>query len=237
MGNQDRHKRISIVFSSKKIDEEYVQHIKDTCGVMEPDVIPIENDGLYSLSHAYNMGLEKAKHHIVVFVHDDVIYLTKNWGRKILRHFDRNPEYGIIGLAGTNNLISGMWWEDKSSMHGIVNHTDGKKTYFNTIDATPKLLILDFKLHTNYPNPFNPGTFIKFSVPNMNRINKHVRLLIYDTLGRKVRTLVDNNIEGGIHQIYWNGNNEAGIPVSSGIYFYELDSNRFREIRKMLLVR
>lgn len=123
------HNRISIVFSTKQINPDYIKQIKETCGVIEPDIIPIENNGLFSLSNAYNMGIEKAKYPIVVFIHDDIIFVTKNWARKILKHFKRNPEYGILGVAGTNNLVSGMWWEDQTAMHGVVNHTDNNKTW------------------------------------------------------------------------------------------------------------
>jgi len=123
------YNRISIVFSTRKLDLNYVKHLKNSCGLLDPDIIPIENDHQYSLSEAYNIGLEKAKYNIIVFVHDDVKFDTDNWGRKLCKHFTQNPEYGIMGVAGTNNLISGMWWEDKSSMHGIVNHSNGVKTW------------------------------------------------------------------------------------------------------------
>lgn len=121
--------RISIVFSTRKLDPNYVKHLKNSCGLLDPDIIPIENDHQYSLSEAYNIGLEKAKYDFVVFCHDDIHFETDNWGRKLCKHFTQNPEYGIMGVAGTNNLISGMWWEDRVSMHGVVNHSNGVKTW------------------------------------------------------------------------------------------------------------
>lgn len=121
--------RISVIFSTRKLVPEYVEQIRNTCGLLDPDIIAIENDHQYSLSEAYNMGLAQAKYDIVVFMHDDIKFVTNNWGRKLCKHFTRNPEYGIIGVAGTNNLMSGMWWEDRISMHGIVNHSNGLKTW------------------------------------------------------------------------------------------------------------
>lgn len=127
--------RISIVFSTRKLDPEYIQHLKRSCGVLDPDIIPIENDHQYSLSEAYNIGLSQAKYDIVVFCHDDVKFMTDNWGRKLCKHYTRNPEYGIVGIAGTTNLMSGMWWEDRMSMHGIVNHSEHGKTWTNYYSA------------------------------------------------------------------------------------------------------
>ena len=66
MDNTEMHNRISIIFSTKKINPDYITQIKKSCGVIEPDIIPIENDGLFSLSHAYNLGVSKAKHSIIV---------------------------------------------------------------------------------------------------------------------------------------------------------------------------
>jgi len=65
----------------------------------------------------------------VVFCHDDIIFETKNWGNKILKHFKRNPEYGILGVAGSTYLPkSGKWWEIPYTMRGIVNHqNNGQK--------------------------------------------------------------------------------------------------------------
>lgn len=123
--------RISIIFSTRKLDENYVKHLKYSCGLIDPDIIPIENENQYSLSEAYNMGLAKTRYNHVVFLHDDLHFETDNWGRKLCKHFTRNPEYGIIGVAGTDNLISGMWWEVRESMHGIVNHGDHGKTWTN----------------------------------------------------------------------------------------------------------
>jgi hypothetical protein len=64
-------------------------------------------------------------------MHDDLILETKNITPKIIRLFETNPEYGIIGLAGTNNLLSGMWWEDRTSLYGIVGHEHQGKRHVN----------------------------------------------------------------------------------------------------------
>jgi len=121
--------KLSVVYSTRKIDSDFLNYIKSTIGVIDSDIIPIENDGLFSLSHAFNIGLEKSIHRYVVYMHDDIIFNTANWGRKVLNHFRRNPEYGIIGVAGSNYLTSGCWWEQRKAMLGIVNHSEHGKIW------------------------------------------------------------------------------------------------------------
>ncbi len=122
---------ISIVYSTKKDKPDFIKQIKSTCGVKNIDIIQIINDGEMSLTQAYNKGLEKAENDIVVFCHDDIIFNTKNWGRKLKSIFDKNPEYGIIGIAGTTDLVDGRWWTIKESMNGIVSHQHEGRRWTN----------------------------------------------------------------------------------------------------------
>jgi hypothetical protein len=91
-------------------------------------------------------------------------------------------------------------------------------------------------LQQNYPNPFNPTTTIRFSIEQPDEI----RLEIYDLAGRLVRTLIDNeNKVAGEHLVLWDGRDDRGKPVGSGVYFYRLFSNgskRFEKTRKMVLL-
>ena len=91
----------------------------------------------------------------------------------------------------------------------------------------------EFALYPNYPNPFNPETRIRFQLAE----NSHVRLMIYDVLGRKVRTLVSDRMTAGHHVLNWNGLNDAGADVASGMYVYRIKAGDFIAHRKMLLVR
>ena len=120
---------ITIGFSTRKIDPTFVDMLKKTSGVSKPEVIPFENNGEHSLTEVYNKILEQSSNDVVVLCHDDIYFDSKNWGSKILNHFKRNSEYGILGLAGTTNIPkSGRWWEDFSKVKGIVNHEhEGKK--------------------------------------------------------------------------------------------------------------
>jgi len=120
---------ITIGFSTKKIDPEFVEYLRKSSGNPKVEIIPFENPGTHSLSEAYNIILEKSSNDIVVLCHDDIYFETKNWAQKLVKHFKRNPEYGILGVAGSVKIPeSGMWWEEPVKMRGIVNHEhEGKK--------------------------------------------------------------------------------------------------------------
>jgi hypothetical protein len=88
-------------------------------------------------------------------------------------------------------------------------------------------------LHQNYPNPFNPRTVIHYDVPE----TAPVRLVIYDILGRNIRTLVNGVQEPGYKTITWNGADDGGRPVSAGMYIVTMASGSHRFVRKMVLLK
>ena len=90
-----------------------------------------------------------------------------------------------------------------------------------------------FVLRQNYPNPFNPVTTIRFALPR----TEQVTLVVYDIHGREIRTLLDARKPAGRYQIRWDGTNQSGVPVASGVYFYRLQAGRFVAERKMILMR
>jgi hypothetical protein len=93
---------------------------------------------------------------------------------------------------------------------------------------------LAYALSQNYPNPFNPITTISYQVAAGGGM---VTLRIFDVSGRLVRTLVNERQPEGIRQVVWNGANDGGAPVASGIYFYRMQAPGFAETRKMALLR
>ncbi|MFQ5709401.1 MAG: kelch repeat-containing protein [bacterium] len=94
----------------------------------------------------------------------------------------------------------------------------------------------DFGLEQNYPNPFNAGTKITFRVSAQFRLAK-TRLAIYNLLGKRVTTLVDDLLNPGRYEVLWDGNDENDLPVSSGVYFYILQQGGKRDVKKMSLLR
>ncbi len=95
------------------------------------------------------------------------------------------------------------------------------------------LLPTKLELAQNYPNPFNGKTKIKFALPDAALI----RVTIYNTLGQKIKTIVNKRFEAGFHVVNWDGRNESGMMTASGIYFYVLNSKKTNIVKKMVMVK
>jgi glycosyltransferase involved in cell wall biosynthesis len=121
---------ITIGYSTRKPNPEFISYLESTFkGIKGIQIIEKVNDGKMSLSVVYNQILSESSNDIIVLCHDDIYFDTTGWVNKIVKHFEKNTEYGILGVAGSTNIpTSGMWWEDTTKMVGIVNHEhEGKK--------------------------------------------------------------------------------------------------------------
>jgi flagellar hook assembly protein FlgD len=96
-----------------------------------------------------------------------------------------------------------------------------------------KAIPTSFELTQNYPNPFNPTTVIKYSLPE----SRDVKLVIYNSLGEKVKTLVNGIQEPGYYTTIWEGTNDQGIKVGSGMYIYAIKAGKDISVKKMMLVK
>ena len=123
---------ITIGFSTRKTNPEFLDHLRKSCGLKKIQIIEKINNGEKSLAKVYNEILNESENNIVVFCHDDIEYDTKNWGDKLLKLFKRNEEYGILGIAGTTDMVDGRWWTLRESMTGIVSHKHEGKKWTNT---------------------------------------------------------------------------------------------------------
>ena len=85
----------------------------------------------------------------------------------------------------------------------------------------------------NYPNPFNPETTISFFIPQ----NSEVDISVYNIKGQKIKTITNENFQRGYHKVFWNGKDENDRPVSSGIYFYKMETDNYSEIKKCILLK
>ncbi len=90
-----------------------------------------------------------------------------------------------------------------------------------------------YKLYQNYPNPFNPQTIIRFDVASKTGIT----LKVFNILGQEIRTLINSEVTPGEKSVVWDGKNNAGTVVNSGIYIYELRAGDFRESKKLVFMK
>ncbi len=92
----------------------------------------------------------------------------------------------------------------------------------------------EFQSAQNYPNPFNPTTNIRFTLPVADNVN----IVVFDVLGRKVATLTNNQpFSANTHVVNWNGTNDAGMKVGSGVYFYQINTSNHSATKKMILMK
>ncbi len=170
-----------------------------------------------------------------------------------------------ITAADTNATEIFTFWYSSGNIAGIrANHYTGKVIYttfgFESIaedsnrtklaqrivnwfipptsidDGKKPQLVSRFELKQNYPNPFNPETQIKFGLPTSENGSK-ATLVIYNQLGQKVRTLVNEMKPSGRYEVTWNGQDDSGRAVASGVYYYQLVYGNHRSVRKMVLLR
>jgi len=121
---------------------------------------------------------------------------------------------------------------------GDLNWYPDKKAEWEDIQTgirfkEPVTRLSDFTLSQNYPNPFNPVTNIQFTLKK----NAQVKINVYNMLGQKVRTLVDKKMIAGTHMVTWNGQDNKGNKLASGIYYYRLESESFNKARKMVMLK
>jgi hypothetical protein len=157
--------------------------------------------------------------------------------------FDPNPfspnDTSVLTVSTTSSTPIG-WYEliingianpkeeSTTTVHLEVREETGVEDWADNLN-TPK----SFALFQNHPNPFNPETKISYYLPTASQ----VKLIVYNILGQKVRTLFDGHQDSGTHTVLWDGRREDGTALSSGIYFYRMQAGDFRETKKMSLMK
>jgi hypothetical protein len=128
----------------------------------------------------------------------------------------------IVGVTGTGEYYAAS---------GFVS--DSAPVPVKVVEVETATLPNRYDLAQNYPNPFNPTTVIQFSLPRSGLVT----LEIFDITGRKVITLVGEELEAGVKRVTWDGCDRRGVEVASGVYLYRLRVNDFSDTRKMLLLK
>jgi len=138
---------------------------------------------------------------------------------------------GYTPQANSSYQLKGTLGQAISQKEIIINQTVSKLilTGFNNSSLVPTR----YELSQNYPNPFNPETSISYDVPKTSFIT----IEVFNLLGQKLRTLVNEKKNPGTYQILWNGLDDQGQAVSSGVYLYKMQAGDFAAMKKMVLVR
>ena len=133
---------ITIGYSTRTSNTTLREYFKKTCGIKDVEVIEVINNGEKSLAQAYNQIIDSSSNNILVLCHDD-IKLETGWGKKLLKDFEENPDYSIIGKAGSCYFPeSGVYWEkmNQTMVGQVYHHPDGQKKWLSKY--SPKLPFL-----------------------------------------------------------------------------------------------
>jgi len=174
-----------------------------------------------------------------------------NLGFEIIRSVHKNGDYSLISSFLTNSTLSGQGNSniatDYSFIDADVNPNtsywytlvdvdfNGQKTEHGPVRGTLQFNsdLSGFRLYPNYPNPFNPTTTIRFSIPEANQVT----LRIYNSAGQLVRTLLSENRDAGNHSIVWDAINDNGQKVAAGVYVYRITAGGYTGAKQMILVK
>jgi outer membrane protein assembly factor BamB len=130
---------------------------------------------------------------------------------------------GAIGSDGTLYIGTHLSSTSTGQEKTLIAVRDSGATYVND-----EVFLNKYILHQNYPNPFNPTTIISFSLAE----NSFVTMKVYDILGNEVRSIINDMVQEGIHQVEFDGSG-----LKSGVYFYEIRAGNFRDVKKLILLK
>jgi len=165
-----------------------------------------------------------------------------NWDDCIQAANEPTPQpYGSPESYTITDLIPDTWYyiaiiaADEALNWSDLSNVIAVKTESMSLDVETDEYALpdDFHLAQNYPNPFNPSTRIEFSIP----VTAHVTISIFNTLGQKTATIIDEIKPAGNYSITWDGVDMYGQKVSSGIYIYRIKADNYADSKKMALVQ
>ena len=173
---------------------------------------------------------------------DHVMVSSKESGTGVLKILAADLQGGAIeGLDRSFitipvEFIGHQYQVAPVSMEGIkLAGADGSlvNVVARTTTSDVKVIPGEFALQQNFPNPFNPSTEIRYDLPEEGFVN----LAIYNMMGQKVRTLRSETMQPGYHSMVWDGRNDVGSQVATGMYFYSIHTGSFQATKKMLFLK
>ena len=163
--------------------------------------------------------------------------LTPGAGTVANLHFRLDPgvetvEIKPIETQNPNHSLA-YYYNDYSTGRPIVKVIRPELSFAPVSLNDGRSIPTEYALDQNWPNPFNPATTLKYSLPKAGEVT----LNVFNILGQQVTTLVNGFQEAGTYEVIWNGTDDAGDNVASGIYFYRVKVNDFTQTKKMLMVK
>ena len=138
----------------------------------------------------------------------------------------------LLHHSGIQDDAISMWVPGNDYYEGLI--ADGAIEQLTELEISSEIFSADrFALYPNYPNPFNPLTSITYDIES----NSHVKVNIANVKGNHIRYLINEYQFSGTHSVLWNGRDDNGNPVPSGIYFYTMAVNKYRKSNKMILMK
>lgn len=168
---------------------------------------------------------------------NDNVYIS-TWGSQSVVRYDINFSIPAVVVASSLSNPADIFVNKITDTLAIPN-AGNSTVVFSLLDIPSGInplntsVLESFSLYQNYPNPFNPNTIIRFNIPSsVKSQTSNVKLIVYNSLGKEISTLVNENLNSGIYEINFDSKN-----LSSGIYYYKLEAGDYRDVKKMILLK
>ena len=202
--------------------------VEENCDILSFDISLTYNPKVLKY-----IGMDKDRE-----IEDFQVFINKSVsGKLVLTAFSINEVkksgtllkfiFDVIGKDGDSGNIELEYFRINAEQ--AFRATAAIEVVKSSLTELPK----QFALFQNYPNPFNPETNIKYQLPK----NEHVSILIFNMLGQKIRTLVDEERNACYYNIIWDGNDDQDVNMPSGVYFYRIQAGEFFDMKKMVLTK
>ena len=228
--SEEFHREIDIEFSRwgvpSNLNSQYVvQPWNQPGNLLRWDIPPSLDFSTHSFDwKPDSISFLSARGHLSGVPADSILHTWNYTGPNIPSRGNENARINLW-------LFNGQPPTDNAEVEIIITKFEyGTST---SVDGQDPALINQYSLSQNYPNPFNPSTTIAYDLPN----DANVQLIIYNTLGEPIRTLVNSFQAAGRHRLSWDGKDDSQKPLASGVYLYRLQTEDFAETKRLLLMR
>jgi hypothetical protein len=195
------------------------------------NILAFDAKVFYQPEHLEFVGIEKTE----LTNHFTLSHAETNPGELRLGAFTVEPQ-SSAGTYATIHFKVKLDFTEKTELRLVslkMNHETQPETHLTLVSQCNAPQNYTFQLLPNFPNPFNSGTRVEYRLAQKSR----VELAIFNTVGQKICTLLNNLQERGEYRVTWNGATDAGQPVPSGIYFLKIQAGDFQQTRKITLLR